>query len=389
MVTERFVVVPRFLVQARQREQLVRRSRRGVAARLEIGEDLFGGADVSGALIVVEHASHRRQVGRARGDVGTGPIEKRAEAVGALEQLEVALDVAGVPERPERPVVHRERVGGRPAARGQVGAPFQHPRVIGGERLLIAAQQRLGVGRPVAVDEEAKQTVVGSGLLRISRDPCAALRFGECVGQLLRVDEREQPFEDSPRSPLGRRQQPIGRRILCTRRGGQRVPFPLRQQTTVIEVGERELSGGGVGRGARVRTPIGLGGLGIELLFGHARAQRQQFPIGGGAGGRPQRVVGVGRRAAHLDGTGRRRHGAEDRIVPAPGGLYVAHPLRQLRAQAEGRRRNRRGGKAGRDAPTHAWSLKPDHGARDVTGGHRRLSPGWPRCARCPRQSRE
>ena len=49
----------------------------------------------------------------------------------------------------------------------------------------------------------------------------------------------------------------------------------------MIEVGERELASAGVGRGARVCLPVGFGRRGIELLFGHACAQRQQIPIVG------------------------------------------------------------------------------------------------------------
>jgi hypothetical protein len=69
VVAERFVVIPRLLVQAREREQLVGRPRRVLAACLEVGERLLGGADVSGALIVIEHPRHGRQVGGPGGDV--------------------------------------------------------------------------------------------------------------------------------------------------------------------------------------------------------------------------------------------------------------------------------------------------------------------------------
>ena len=335
VIPKHFVVVPRLVVQAREREQLVGGPRRVVAARLEIGERLFGGADVAGALIVVEHAGHRRQVGRARHDVGARLIEKRAKAVGAFEQVEVLPDDALVPERAERLVVHRERVRRRPTAHGEVGAPFQHPRVIGAKPRLLTGQQRFGLGHAVAIDEEAKQPIAGRRLLRISLGPCPDLRFRERVRQLLRIDEREDPLEDSPRLPLGHRQQRICGRVGRRGRHGQRVRFLLRQQTTVIEVGEHELPGGGVGRGARVCLPVGFSGCGIELLLGRVRAQRQQLPIGGGARHLRQRVVRIGRRAAHFDRTGRRRHGLKDRVVPARGGLHVPHPFRQLCAQAE------------------------------------------------------
>ena len=113
----------------------------------------------------------------------------------------------------------------------------------------------------------------------------------------------------------------------------------------MVEIGERQITGGMVRIKLCILAPIGFGGGEIESQFGFGSAQAIELGAGGPGGDElGERRAGFGGRAARLYGSRGQGHGAEEDALQSGFNGQVFVPNRPARRGGSARRGRRRSG---------------------------------------------